>query len=98
MNRKNCLSFAMAFFFLALFSFPFNSKAEWCENFKSGDIWYIESLGISTSTTPLFEFLYTRIKCCLQGTDMDACNNSLEADECSQYAVRPPCSPITNDF
>ncbi|SFG23873.1 hypothetical protein SAMN04487988_102132 [Algoriphagus hitonicola] len=66
--------------------------ADWCGNMRSSDVWYNSSGSVSIGREPFFSMDYTKITCCVNGTDMDACNNSSEATECSQKVVRIGCT------
>ncbi len=67
--------------------------SEYVRNFKSGDVWLVGNINMGISvhyTKPSLNFGVNieRIKCCLNGTDMDACNFSLEDSKYAQYVTR----------
>ena len=67
--------------------------SEYVRNFKSGDVWLVGNINMGISvhyTKPSLNFGVNieKIKCCLNGTDMDACNFSLEDSKCAQYVTR----------
>jgi hypothetical protein len=70
----------------------------WCQNLKSATVWYRASWSASmgvTLTEPslLLQATQTWVSmvCCIQGTDMDACNKGEENSECSARVTRPAC-------
>jgi len=78
---------------LAMLGFCEQAKADWCGNMRSSDVWYSSSGTVSIGREPIFSMGYTKVTCCVNGSDMDACNNGLEAPECSQKVVRTACTP-----
>ncbi|HPB34961.1 MAG: hypothetical protein ACOX59_04810 [Bacteroidales bacterium] len=70
----------------------------WCQNFKSSTVWYRESWSASMGVTLTEPSLWLQITqnwvsmvCCVQGTDMDACDMDEENSECSARVIRPAC-------
>lgn len=73
-------------------------------NFKSGTAWYPASGTISASSTFTAEpgyatklswkisvgasMTWNSYKCCLNGTDMDGCDFSLENSTCASFVIR----------
>ena len=71
----------------------------WCKNFKSATVWYISGSSVSTGvslTEPgvIAQLMYdwTSMVCCIEGTDMDACDMNCENDECKRRVTRPACN------
>lgn len=68
--------------------------SDWCSNMRSAEVWYSSSFGVSIGVEPTLSFFFTRINCCVNGTDMDACNSAVEDAKCSQIVVRQSCEPL----
>jgi hypothetical protein len=71
------------------------SQASVCANMKREPVWHISGASVNIGEKPWFSFVYTKIYCCVPGTDMELCNKSLEDTTCAQIVVRPPCMPFT---
>ena len=64
-------------------------------NFKSGNVWVLTHLNGRVEVSyeaPSWTFIgdEEKYKCCVNGTDMDACDFSKEDSQCAQYVVRNP--------
>ena len=62
-------------------------------NFKSGYVWVLTHLNGRVEVSyeaPSWTFIgkKNRFRCCVNGTDMDACDFSKEDSQCAQYEVR----------
>lgn len=68
--------------------------SEWCSNQKSAELWYNSSRTLGVGETPWVTWGWSSMVCCVNGTDMDQCNKSLENDECAPRVVRGICMPI----
>lgn len=63
-----------------------------CKNFKSATVWYNAEVsgGAAVSEKPSVwvSGTWKSMKCCVNATDMDACNFLLEESECARRVVR----------
>ncbi len=71
-----------------------NGTGTLSRNFKSRDVWFRSSSSAIIDIklkNPGFSFgtSWNHIKCCLQGTDMDGCDFSLENSDCKRVVDRP---------
>jgi len=90
--KKNVLRGMICLGFL-LFSYS-SSQASWCSNMTSNNVWHLDGVEVSVGVEPWFSWRFSKIVCCVQSTDMNACNQSVEDTSCAQIVTRPPCVPI----
>jgi len=80
--------------FLALDSYA--NDPQWCMNKRSAEVWYTSSATLEVGQSPpwwTFGIGYSSMICCVDGTDIDMCNFSGEAEECGGRVVRGICHP-----
>ncbi|PZX56675.1 hypothetical protein [Algoriphagus chordae] len=66
----------------------------WARNSTATELWHIDSTSIKIGHPPFFSFSFSKITCCVDGTEMSACNREAENPKCEKTVVRGAYAPL----
>lgn len=66
----------------------------WAKNSVATELWHNDAVAIKTGHPPFFSFSYSKITCCVDGTEMSACNQGAENPKCEKIVVRGAYFPL----
>lgn len=66
----------------------------WAKNSIATELWHNDEAPIKIGHPPFFGFSFSKITCCIEGTEMSACNQGAEDPKCEKVVVRGAYVPL----
>lgn len=88
--KKNILG-GLIFLGLLLFSLCGNSNCAWQVGATTSDVWHFGNGEGQESLAPMYEVICTKILCCVESSEMNACALGKVSSNCSKLVILPPC-------